>query len=152
MLYIKGYLSTTRQKCIICQIYGFLCDLGTDPYPASAGDQRSNEGLGQVLHTGLQGHGQSWRRHCLAEECLSLRPKYVPEVFFFFLQHHCFLLMEKITASNPTYPTSAQGSGPDLFTYSPTRRSSRHVHKELLSLGLGSCSCKCSFFLLVMYT
>lgn len=57
--------------------------------------------------------------------------------------------MEKITASNPTYPTSAQGSGPDLFTHSPTRHSSRRRHKELLSLGLGSCSCKCSFFFLV---
>jgi len=59
--------------------------------------------------------------------------------------------MEKITASNPTYPTSAQGPGPDLFTHSPTRRGSRQTHKALLSLGLGSCSCKCSFFLLIIY-
>ena len=49
--------------------------------------------------------------------------------------------MKEIKISNANFPASAQGSGFDLLTHRRTRRGSRQRHKQLLSLGVGWCSC-----------
>lgn len=146
-------LPTNRQKYIKCQIYGFLCDLNTDLWPAGARHQRSNEVL---VRSCTQGRGAVVNplRHFPAEKHFSLRPKHVPFVFCC-LYYHVFLLMNKLTVSNASLSHLSPGLRLWPLHPQPDEMAAGKGIKSFFPSGWegapASSNCKCAFFPLVIF-